>query len=51
MKVTIVTDVESEYMNDDELKDNIYGIVTDFLAQAGDIGMNIRVQEVSYPAN
>lgn len=48
MKVTIVIDVESEYMNDDELKDNIYGIVTDFLAQAGDIGVDIRVQEVQH---
>ena len=51
MRVTIVTDVESQYVSEDEIKDNICSIVSDLLAQSREIGIEITVQEISYPAN
>lgn len=51
MKVTIVTDVESENMSKDEIKDSIYGIVSDLLKQLREIGIDIYVKEVSYPVD
>ena len=50
MKITIDAEVKSSHMNEDEIKDNIYGIVSDFLAQTESIGVSIRIQEISYPA-
>jgi hypothetical protein len=49
MKITITAEAESDYMTEDELKDCICGVVTDFLSQTENVGITVRVETVSFP--
>lgn len=51
MKIVIRANATSEYVSEDEIKDNIFKLVRCYLDESKNCGIEIQVNEVSYPAN